>query len=420
MTLDVNTRMPSVAQCDWPDRPPPPQRRSPEWLQWARGMLVYLDRDYSFATRWFQSLDKETQAMVNSQIVEQADVNTVHPMAKWQRNPDALPREQEVSVGALRPGERFRSDNLDGSWTYGTLVESRAEPVFRARVRLDGGQRHVVFGEGDKRREFESTGASTVNWPYTVQVERVKEGSGAAAQDPQERGEHTMNATAQEKAVQARYTHQLKQLAVAKTAGDATKVEMVQKKVNQIVAEAETLGLKLQEELTSDTEANKAGATQAQEAPHSKAAKPKVVTVGKGKVEVKEQTETPQSKADQLKVANAARLAALREKKTVQGAVVKAKREAKPKLDSTRDCLCGCGTETGGRFAPGHDARVKGLLLKVERGEEKADSLAESLKPYVKFAGKSATAGNETSDYKLVKAPVKFPGRPDIAYVETL
>jgi len=35
-----------------------------------------------------------------------------------------------------------------------------------------------------------------------------------------------------------------------------------------------------------------------------------------------------------------------------------------PKRRNTRPCGCGCGVETGGRFAPGHDARVKGQVAR--------------------------------------------------------
>ena len=52
----------------------------------------------------------------------------------------------------------------------------------------------------------------------------------------------------------------------------------------------------------------------------------------------------------------------------------KQKRERAPRPTSTGNntCLCGCGTATASRFAPGHDAKVKGLLKKVERGVEPA------------------------------------------------
>lgn len=36
-----------------------------------------------------------------------------------------------------------------------------------------------------------------------------------------------------------------------------------------------------------------------------------------------------------------------------------------------RDCACGCGeTTAGGRFLPGHDAKLKSQLLAVSRSDE--------------------------------------------------
>lgn len=44
----------------------------------------------------------------------------------------------------------------------------------------------------------------------------------------------------------------------------------------------------------------------------------------------------------------------------------KAKRTRKPK--APKACSCGCGGETrGGRFIPGHDAKLAGWVLRVER-----------------------------------------------------
>ena len=35
-------------------------------------------------------------------------------------------------------------------------------------------------------------------------------------------------------------------------------------------------------------------------------------------------------------------------------------------------CQCGCGEQTlGGKFRPGHDARLKGRLLREARGRDK-------------------------------------------------
>jgi hypothetical protein len=36
---------------------------------------------------------------------------------------------------------------------------------------------------------------------------------------------------------------------------------------------------------------------------------------------------------------------------------------------SAKSCACGCGGSTrGGRFVPGHDARLHGIIKRVERG----------------------------------------------------
>lgn len=43
-----------------------------------------------------------------------------------------------------------------------------------------------------------------------------------------------------------------------------------------------------------------------------------------------------------------------------------AKRDKTPK--TVRNCVCGCGTETTGHFAPGHDARYHGWIKKLADG----------------------------------------------------
>lgn len=50
---------------------------------------------------------------------------------------------------------------------------------------------------------------------------------------------------------------------------------------------------------------------------------------------------------------------------------------AKPAKRQPGPCWCGCGTQTKGRFAPGHDARYHGLAKRVARGEaDEAEALA--------------------------------------------
>jgi hypothetical protein len=48
--------------------------------------------------------------------------------------------------------------------------------------------------------------------------------------------------------------------------------------------------------------------------------------------------------------------------------VAKAKTPKEPK--EQRPCLCACGGTTGGKFVPGHDARVKGWFKKIAAGDE--------------------------------------------------
>lgn len=85
----------------------------------------------------------------------------------WKRHPDAKP-ENEREVGSLPPGTKFRTDNLNGTWLYGTFLESNTT-VGYAVVKLDGLPKVVKIGD----QTFEASGATTVRWPYTVIVEPV-------------------------------------------------------------------------------------------------------------------------------------------------------------------------------------------------------------------------------------------------------
>lgn len=46
-------------------------------------------------------------------------------------------------------------------------------------------------------------------------------------------------------------------------------------------------------------------------------------------------------------------------------------------------CLCGCGQEVSRRFAQGHEARLKGMLLRVARGEEEPDMIPDEALPHL-------------------------------------
>lgn len=321
---------------------------------------------------------------------------------------------REVHVGNLPDGGHFRISNLATvrnrvtvvGWTYGTKLFSND---CRARVRLCEGSRHVIFGEGSTRREFDSKGSAEVNYPTMVDVVPVSDEEFNEASNPPSNWRHhtgeddmsTQTAVDEKvvKAHQAKYAFQMKALEQAKADGDDAKIQTAQNRLDAIKEAAEAAGVDLQ------------AATGTKAAATPKADNPG----GKGKAAAAK----PESKGEKLKAANKARLDGLAAKKAAAP-----KPPAKPKkdkaADATRDCLCGCGGETAGKFRPGHDARVKGLLYKVERGEMKFDQLPETVKPWVKFAGKAASAGKDTSDYRVVKSPVKIPGRTDVEVIDSL
>lgn len=79
-----------------------------------------------------------------------------------------------------------------------------------------------------------------------------------------------------------------------------------------------------------------------------------------------------------LRDRNKQRLAVLKAKKAqraASGGGVKASGKPARVKKEPGPCHCGCGQKTGGYFVPGHDARFKGWLLKIERGEETKEKL---------------------------------------------
>jgi len=85
----------------------------------------------------------------------------------------------------------------------------------------------------------------------------------------------------------------------------------------------------------------------------------------------------------------------------------KTKQEKLPRI--THKCLCGCGRETSGLYAPGHDAKVKGILLKIERGNLEKSDCPNTVAPFVKWSGQWKSKG-----FKLAAAPVRIPGRGEV------
>lgn len=55
--------------------------------------------------------------------------------------------------------------------------------------------------------------------------------------------------------------------------------------------------------------------------------------------------------------------------------------------DEPNLCLCGCGEQVSRRFRQGHDARLKGVLLRVARGEEEPGAIPEIARPRLEELG---------------------------------
>lgn len=69
-----------------------------------------------------------------------------------------------------------------------------------------------------------------------------------------------------------------------------------------------------------------------------------------------------------------ARKRADRQVKAGLGRLARAHAKDKPPK-TVRKCFCGCGEETTGFFAPGHDARFNGWLKQIEKGKSTAEKL---------------------------------------------
>lgn len=74
-----------------------------------------------------------------------------------------------------------------------------------------------------------------------------------------------------------------------------------------------------------------------------------------------------------------------KDKAAAKKATAPAKKETPAKAPKEKgDCVCGCGTKTGGTFAPGHDGRVHGWMKQVAAGTKKLKELPESAQKYIK------------------------------------
>lgn len=129
----------------------------------------------------------------------------------------------------------------------------------------------------------------------------------------------------------------------------------------------------------------------------------------------------PKSVSDKEKVAARAKAIAAEKVALGQAPGAAKVRIAKPKAAPVmRPCLDGCGIMVGGNFKMGHDAKLKSLILKVERGEEDKSAIPEIAQGLIVFkkgekvVNRSADGKkvlSEVQEWECTAAPVRFPGR---------
>lgn len=90
-------------------------------------------------------------------------------------------------------------------------------------------------------------------------------------------------------------------------------------------------------------------------------------------------------------------------KKAEQKAAAAARKEARAAVAAakrqTHPCKCGCGEETTAHFVQGHDARFKGWLLRIERGEMAVKDLPVEVQKAYKWV-KKGDGVIPTTNYK--------------------
>lgn len=75
-----------------------------------------------------------------------------------------------------------------------------------------------------------------------------------------------------------------------------------------------------------------------------------------------------------------------------------------PKAKKLRDCVCGCGTQTGGLFAPGHDARLHAWQKRI-----KADPKLEVPKVVIEALKRWEAAVKERAERKAANKAKQQP-----------
>lgn len=120
-----------------------------------------------------------------------------------------------------------------------------------------------------------------------------------------------------------------------------------------------------------------------------------------------------QKRIDELKAKKAAQASKVAAPPTAKEA--KAPREKKVK--EPKECQCGCGGTTNGYFVPGHDAKFKSEMLKVERGEAKKEEVFEGRDEILaKYKWVPSGQVNEKTNLKGQRTLTNYKGEPHEGY----
>lgn len=288
----------------------------------------------------------------------------------------------EVELGSLSIGDRFACHFPDSALAAGV-----PDRVVSGTVLWPGVGSVEIIRDGATRGETErwATGAAI----YKIEEnERITNIMAQAKATPAAVAPATNQTAGLKGAFLSRIAFQQKKADEASAGGDTEKMTMHLTKIEEIKAEAEAKGVDL---------------TTAKASTGGNAAGPAAVAAP-----------TPVTKAQKGEDAVAKRNAALAAHKATTAAAPRAKKEK-----VLRPCLDGCGAMVKGSFTIGHDAKLKSLIGKIERGEEVRDAIPEVAQGLVKFV-KGEMIEEKNKDGKTISktqllvctaAPVKIPGR---------
>lgn len=246
-------------------------------------------------------------------------------------------------------------------------------------------------------------------WYNTNYPGKGIEGRELTAEEKEQMAEQVAALSGQAKALIARYNYQLKTLQEALDSDNKAQASVIMTRLDKCILEAKQTNVPL-----PDPPEALAGYT------------PLIETLTKAREEQASKAQTAAAKIEAASGgdAKAARAIAVDRHKT-EAKTEKAAREPKPKAEKKlRPCLDGCGAMVPGNFAMGHDAKLKSLLIKVERGEKPLTDIPEIVLDLVKIQkgeaiqerdGQGNPKGEPKQTYRITAAPVRFPGRDDVA-----